>query len=76
MGYIPSNVQMLEILGFADTAFFAVAIMDSELSTPWILPVPLERVWAIWRLRTPSGSCQYETLNCEASSDIERGMRP
>lgn len=22
---------------------------------PWIEPVPRERVWAIWRLRIPSG---------------------
>lgn len=57
ISYVPWKVQMCEMLGLADAAaaFLAVAIMDSELSMPWILPVPLERVWAIWRLRTPSG---------------------
>lgn len=55
MGKLPSNVQIFEMLGSDDAAFFAVAIMESELSMPWTLPVPLASVWAIWRLRTPSG---------------------
>jgi hypothetical protein len=37
---MPSNVQILEMAGSDDAAFFAALIIAFELSTPWILPVP------------------------------------
>jgi hypothetical protein len=65
---VPSNVQILEMAESEFAAFFAVAIMDSELSMPWILPVPLASVWAIWRLRTPSRECQFEKCACRSET--------
>jgi hypothetical protein len=51
---VPSKVHIFEMEGSTPAAFLEAEIMASELSTPWILPFPVARVLAIWRLMIPS----------------------
>ena len=44
---VPSNVQAFDAAESAEAALFADSIMASELSMPWILPVPVARICAI-----------------------------
>ena len=47
-------MQILAIEGSAEALVVEVLIISAELSTPWMVPVPLDKVWAILRFRTPS----------------------
>jgi hypothetical protein len=68
-------VQVFKAAGSAAAAFFAALIMASELSIPWTLPVPFERVLANSRLRIPSGVGTFVSYPSKISvlTKVDRG---